>query len=283
MNKQGKSIKQADVNWSKVTLKTNKSKSFKEYELEFEDGQKITLNFEIKYKIYKYSDENQSYYQRIIELPFAVQSDWTITCPGEKEILTLFKSKLKQKYKDILTRDYNNIEYFEKFKGIAGELVDKKTFSSDLHHKPYIDKINGKAIGYIWKELYPQKKYTFSEVKDTDYEKKLSWEKFVKMMIEDNCAYCGVSIEQINNMKLFTKRSRGYTLEVDQKDPYGNYTDENCVACCYWCNNAKTDEFLPSEFKEIARGINKTWNQRLKKSDSTETICFPENSDIWKL
>lgn len=271
-------MKQKDIDWSKVET-IEGDLPYKEYKIEFE-GAETVLTFNIKYKVYKYAAADKVYYQRIIELPFAVQSAWTVTEPKEKDIVTLLKSKLQQKYKDILTRDYINMKYFEKFKRITGELVDKKTFSSDLHHKSNTEKINGNAVGNIWKELYPQDKYTFSELKD--YKKELSWGQFVQMMIKDNCAYCGVSIKQINDIKLFTKRSRGYTLEVDQKDPYANYTDENCVACCYWCNNAKTDEFLPSEFKEIARGINKAWKQRLKASGSTETICFPENSDVWK-
>ena len=34
---------------------------------------------------------------------------------------------------------------------------------------------------------------------------------------------------------------------------------------CYWCNNAKTDEFSPEEFKPIAEGIRKAWNERLRE------------------
>jgi len=34
---------------------------------------------------------------------------------------------------------------------------------------------------------------------------------------------------------------------------------------CYWCNNAKTDEFDGDEFKEIGEAIKKVWKKRLKK------------------
>jgi len=272
-------MKQKDIDWNEVEIIEDKALEFEDKALEFED-KSIILTFKIKYKIYKYTAADKPYYKRVIELPFAIQSDWTITAPVEKDIINLLKSKLRQKYKDILVRDYRNREYVKKFGDIIKVSDPIKNFSSDLHHKAYTDKINDIAVGNIWKELYPQDKYTFSEVKNTNYEKKLSWGMFIKMMIENKCAYCGVSIEQINNIKLFTKRSRGYTLEVDQINPYGNYTDKNCVACCYWCNNAKTDEFKVGEFKEIARGINKAWNQRLKDSD--ETIDFPENSAVWE-
>lgn len=37
---------------------------------------------------------------------------------------------------------------------------------------------------------------------------------------------------------------------------------------CYWCNNAKTDEFTAEEFKEIGKEIRKIWDVRLaSKSD----------------
>ena len=54
----------------------------------------------------------------------------------------------------------------------------------------------------------------------------------------------------------------------------GEYKIGNIILSCYWCNNAKSDEFSLSEFKEIARGINHTWNKRLRSID----IEFPENT-----
>jgi hypothetical protein len=36
--------------------------------------------------------------------------------------------------------------------------------------------------------------------------------------------------------------------------------------CCYWCNNAKTDEFTPTEFKFIGQMIGNIWNTRLRAS-----------------
>lgn len=110
---------------------------------------------------------------------------------------------------------------------------------------------------------------------------------FNKLIQNVICEYCGISKEKIkilgDNAQLNNKRSetRGYTLEVDRKEPNLEYTKENCCMSCYWCNNAKTDEFNVSEFKEIARGINIVWNQRMRKSGIRETICFPESSKIW--
>lgn len=111
---------------------------------------------------------------------------------------------------------------------------------------------------------------------------------------EKECAYCGIHVDQIKalgkNKKLNNKRSdtRGYTLEIDRKLPNLEYSKENCCMACYWCNNAKTDEFSPEEFKPIARGINEIWNKRLeviwKEGCGFEKECtFNENAKIWQV
>ena len=113
------------------------------------------------------------------------------------------------------------------------------------------------------------------------------------LMKEEKCAYCGIYVDQIKalgeNKKLNNKRSdtRGYTLEIDRMLPNLEYSKENCCMACYWCNNAKTDEFSPKEFKPIARGINEIWNKRLetiwKEGSSFKKECvFDEKSKIWE-
>lgn len=102
------------------------------------------------------------------------------------------------------------------------------------------------------------------------------------------CSYCGISLAQIEelgkNGKLNNKRSdtRGYTLEIDRMLPNLEYSKKNCCMACYWCNNAKTDEFSPEEFKPIAEGIRKTWNERLKAIGySEEEIKDVPDPEIW--
>ncbi|NCU31651.1 MAG: hypothetical protein EOM23_01650 [Candidatus Moranbacteria bacterium] len=60
------------------------------------------------------------------------------------------------------------------------------------------------------------------------------------------CHYCNITKEEIdiliNAGKLFKKHiTRGWDFEIDRKNPSLEYSKENCVICCYWCNNAKTD------------------------------------------
>lgn len=105
---------------------------------------------------------------------------------------------------------------------------------------------------------------------------------FENMLKINSCTYCGINKEQIHqlgeNGKLFNKRSdtRGYDLEIDRKVPNLEYSADNCCMSCYWCNNAKTDEYMPGEFKEIARGINHVWNLRFNQG--TQFIVFPEKN-----
>jgi len=107
-------------------------------------------------------------------------------------------------------------------------------------------------------------------------------DKFDKMIKNKKCSYCGISEDDIESLgkkeELYNKRSdtRGYTLEIDRKEANDEYTEENCCMACYWCNNAKTDEFSVKEFEEIARGINKVWEKRLGKKIDFPTEVYQE-------
>ena len=118
---------------------------------------------------------------------------------------------------------------------------------------------------------------------------KFTKEDFDEMLAKTTYSYCGISLAQIEelgkNGKLNNKRSdtRGYTLEIDRKLPNLEYSKKNCCMACYWCNNAKTDEFSPREFKPIAEGIRRTWNERLKAIGySKEEIKDVPDSKIWE-
>jgi len=83
-----------------------------------------------------------------------------------------------------------------------------------------------------------------------------------------HCYYCGLterkSQQIIHNGILKSKRfplegmfsqgvNRGYWLEVDRKNPVGNYSKENCVPSCYFCNNDKSDVFTDIQYKEFVK------------------------------
>jgi hypothetical protein len=83
------------------------------------------------------------------------------------------------------------------------------------------------------------------------------------------CHYCRISDKDIETLEakgqIQTKRQRGYTMEIDRIKPRYEYSKANVVLACYWCNNAKSDEFSEPEFiNHIGPGIAKVWELRKK-------------------
>ena len=81
---------------------------------------------------------------------------------------------------------------------------------------------------------------------------------------EKVCYYCGlteVESQEIVMTSIITSnrfpqqgrlgrgQSRGVWLEVDRIKPKENYSPENCVLACYFCNNDKSDVFHGNDYK----------------------------------
>lgn len=83
------------------------------------------------------------------------------------------------------------------------------------------------------------------------------------------CAYCQITKSQFDTLRqagqLHTKRlrTRGTSFEIDCRRPELGYTEGNLALCCYWCNNAKTDEFSDAEFQPVADALALVWRRRL--------------------
>ena len=83
------------------------------------------------------------------------------------------------------------------------------------------------------------------------------------------CCFCGITedkiFELVHDNQIHTKRyySRGKTMEVDRLEPNAPYKPDNIKLTCYWCNNAKSDEFSAEEFKKISQKISEIWESRL--------------------
>jgi hypothetical protein len=83
------------------------------------------------------------------------------------------------------------------------------------------------------------------------------------------CPYCHLTQAEFTRLQvagqLYTKRlrTRGTSFEADCREPYLGYKSRNVVACCYWCNNAKTDEFTAAEFAPVAAALAQVWRARL--------------------
>lgn len=119
-----------------------------------------------------------------------------------------------------------------------------------------------KAEKDLKSELPAWRKAYYNQV----FKKQLKPETFKKLSVADQCYYCEITIDEIieliNKRKIFKKNERGWKMEIDRKEPNQEYSDENCVSACYWCNNAKTDEFTAEEFKPIGLAMGKVLRSR---------------------
>ena len=275
------------------------TKDIKEEKVQYEfslDVQKTKVTFVLSCEEICFNNDRKKEYQTFVYLPFLTKSSKTSSSYENKledRAKKTIESALRTKYKEIMKRDYNHWKKFTRFKELVGEKLGNdnekiKRKYSTLYHHDANEKIDGLPIGDIWNQLAEVKKieklsdlYKEIKLKNSEYKFDLSWEKFVSILINGKCSYCGLTILHIYDLaekeKFFTKRFRGYSMEVDQIDAYGSYTDDNCAASCYWCNNAKTDEFRIHEFKEIARGIHKTWKERGAKIEDFDILEFWKN------
>lgn len=210
-----------------------------------------------------------------------------------------FQEYLKERYRDIQARSFlTKLELFlldrvirlSHIREITPEEF-KRFEITDHHIKQYSDAwrlketekyIEGSMIiqqvdmiieqwykeeNELMKELFRQYKALFI----TEYFPFIEFESlFPHNSKERTCHYCNISDYEVKHMrdkrKIFSKRNRGYFMEIDRIEPNKEYSKDNCVLACYWCNNAKTDEFSSDEFLEhIGPGIQSVWKERNSK------------------
>lgn len=90
----------------------------------------------------------------------------------------------------------------------------------------------------------------------------LSWYNLQKK----ECFYCGIEenvVQEIvmtgilNSARFPNKgiiargKNRGVWLEVDRIEPKENYSRDNCVLSCYFCNNDKSDVFNAESYNKF--------------------------------
>jgi hypothetical protein len=205
-----------------------------------------------------------------------------------REIKKLYEIKAKESFKarfDLLL--FNHIIEGDKDPISEPKLVSFKIEGNEVVLKQYIniywqredyknDKINEKKINDIYhamkkwreenKELFERlQQYYVVQIFPTVFTLE-DFKDFINSKSE--CEYCHITEDKIKvlidaqhlNKK---KDTRGWTLEIDRIKPNYEYTKDNCVWCCYWCNNAKTDEFSFEEFKKIGKVIESIWKGRL--------------------
>ncbi len=184
--------------------------------------------------------------------------------------LFLFQETINNRLSD-------NVTGIEFENGIfANELIE--LYTTQYFQLDYEYRIQGKAIKDIWQEmtLWKKEHVEVVEILQEHYLAKIfpkifPEEEFALLFMEEEdrkCHYCGVTEAKIKALmqkrKLYKKRERGFTLEIDRKKPNLEYSLDNSVLCCYWCNNAKTDEFCDKEFEAVGKAIGAIWDYRLR-------------------
>jgi hypothetical protein len=124
-----------------------------------------------------------------------------------------------------------------------------------------IDQNDKKRLAKVWYSIGQRAKG----------KRKFKKDEFIVWYLEnstDGCHYCGLSTEDCRALviklpssrfptsnKPERGRSRGLYLEVDRKKPKEEYSKDNCVLSCYFCNNDKSDVFTYSQYMEMLHGV----------------------------
>lgn len=157
-----------------------------------------------------------------------------------------------KEFVDLYTTEYQQFDT----KDEVSKYNDAKLNNNDLYAKMKALEKDNKDKLDAWRENY------FTDV----FQRKMSLEEFKSFEDADHCGYCNTSINTIRNLmaskQIFKKNERGYNLELDRKKPNKEYSTENCIMACYWCNNAKTDEFDDEEFTPIGKAIGEVFKKR---------------------
>jgi 5-methylcytosine-specific restriction endonuclease McrA len=182
--------------------------------------------------------------------------------------LYFFSKAIKQNLNDLNLEDFRSFE-------ISKELVQLYT-TEYWQYEPEYELVPGFTNDAIYKLIDIIKKEYMDMITElkNDYVKKqfpviYPISDFDNLLQGDTCAYCKITTKEIielaNRKQLHKKNYRGWSLEIDRKDSNLEYKPENCVMACYWCNNAKTDEFTFDEFVKVGAEIRKIWYDRLIK------------------
>lgn len=192
-----------------------------------------------------------------------------------------FKSRLRfYLFEKTLAKQSVNSSHLEEF--LQYELKDKKDiikqYTAEFYHTERGEMLSGTdmqideiyiALKEAERALKPELPRWRKEYFNKVFKKQLSKKLFEELLVSQQCYHCKITLDEIfeliRNQKIFKKNERGWKMEIDRKEPNQEYSDENCVAACYWCNNAKTDEFTAEEFKPIGEAIGKVLRDRLNQ------------------
>lgn len=203
----------------------------------------------------------------------------------EKDFLKKYKAKAKDSFNTkwklflfnhVINKYTSNKLTFDEFVKFEIDENIVQIYSAEYWQREREDSINELKIDKIFNTLknldiesVKLKNECFVHYEKHFEEKIFQINDFLTLLKEEKCHYCNLTIEKVkllaNKKQLFKKNERGWSLEIDRKNSNKEYKKDNCVMSCYWCNNAKTDEFTFEEFEEIGKTFEVAWNKRLNK------------------
>ena len=90
------------------------------------------------------------------------------------------------------------------------------------------------------------------------------------------CCYCEVdekALKDAFDLKSISSKKRSFSgeLQIERKDPDGDYCADNCEFACVICNNAKSDMISEGDFRDFfVPGIKEYWKhieEKIKKKN----------------
>ena len=108
------------------------------------------------------------------------------------------------------------------------------------------------------KRPYESALYTLKRgAKERGHPVDLTYEEFVVLCKIPTCHYCGSDL----NRTIYRSEGRGSPSLIDRKDSSLGYSQDNCVPCCWECNNLKGSKFTYEEFKLIILMKTGKWSE----------------------
>lgn len=173
-------------------------------------------------------------------------SGWCKNC--YKQYRTTSNSKLSQdKYKSKQSVKDHNKERAKKYRSTyKGRFVKLKTGAKHRHIEVIFTEVEYYKFIDESKACY----YCERELNDIN-----AINAFILNYSGDNCKM--LKIQQI--LKSPSGKTTNFT--VDRLDSFGPYSKDNCVCCCYFCNQSKGWLIQPEDFKKISKNIISNINQ----------------------
>lgn len=188
------------------------------------------------------------------------------------ETKELVRQYLKRKYPDAQFSDIDLdflVRYSVKKEPSANTILksignDIQTEQAYYNAHPAV-KAAKDDLQYIYGR-FSQKQKDYKNAFNGNFEAFLAWwcEKTPENGIR-HCCYCGIDENTLkdafkNGLVISKKRSFSGELQIERKDPDGDYSADNCEFACVICNNAKSDMISAEDFtKFFVPGIKEYW------------------------